>query len=297
MSAVNPSQCQNCRLPLHGRFCHDCGQRERSIRRVFWALVNELLDDVFTRDSRPAHKFWSLVARPGVLTREYLDGKRARAISPVRLYLICSVIFFAVAALTNILTPHPLPEDASASAPEDGDWSGVREGLQGIAEWDSLEPATRTWLIEVFTQKLNRAEAIANEGGRAVFDQVLDVAPPVAFILLPLFALLLKLAYIRHDVFYAEHLVLALHNHSFLFLALAVGIPLDLAHEYIGPVGEALDTALELWILVYLFVSLKRVYRQSYPKTLLKYVLLFFCYGPLMFFGLMLGLLFGILTL
>ena len=206
-------------------------------------------------------------------------------------------LFFASMALTNLLTPASDPSQADPASQENTDWAAAHADVRGIEQWESLAPETRTWLIGVMTEKLNRAEAITNEGGRAVVEEILDIAPPVAFILLPLFALLLKLAYIRHDVYYAEHLVLALHNHSFLFIALTVGIPLDGAGESLGLIGELLDSGLELWIVVYLFISLRRVYGQSYPKTLLKYVLLALGYGPLLFFGLLLGFLLGLLTL
>ena len=299
VSATGINRCLNCGGALRRRFCHDCGQRERSLRRVFWSLVNETLDDVFFRDSRASHTLWCLIARPGMLTREYLEGKRARALSPVRLYLITSPLFFGVIALTNMVSnDNPSEAATQTEAQRDRtDWAAAHADIQSISAWEAVDPETRAWLIALLTGKLNRAESIAEEGGRAIVDEVLDIAPPVAFILLPLFALLLKLAYIRHDVYYAEHLVLALHNHSFLFLALTISIPLDHARETIGILGEALDSALELWILVYLFMSLKRTYRQSYPGTALKFALLGLGYLPLLLFGLIVGFAFGVLAL
>ena len=265
---------------------------------MFWMLLSEALDDIFSRDSRFAHTLWCLVARPGVLTREYLDGKRARAMSPVRLYLICSLLFFGTASLSNMLAPGDKgtgPENVVEQ--DETDWAAARRDLQGLREWEGLSLATREWLIERLTAKLNRAEALSKEGGRAILDEVLDVAPPVAFLLLPLFALLLKLAYIRHDVYYAEHLILALHNHSFLFVALAAGIPLDQPHTIFGAAGKFVSMLLQLWVIAYMFISLRVVYRQRCPATFFKFLLIGASYFPLILVGVVLGLLLGLLSL
>lgn len=265
---------------------------------MFWMLLNEALDDVFSRESRFTHTLACLTIAPGRLTREYLDGKRARAMSPVRLYLICSLLFFGAASLSNMLAPNDAAADPDTGGEQqETDWANARQDLQGLRDWEGLSPANREWLIERLTSKLNRAEALSKEGGRAIVDEILDVAPPVAFLLLPIFAVLLKLAYVRHDVYYAEHLILALHNHSFLFVALTVTIPLDQPFSLLGAAGEFAAFMLELWVIVYMFISLRIVYRQSYPRTFLKFILIGTSYFPLMAIGLTMGLLLGFLTL
>jgi hypothetical protein len=98
------------------------------------------------------------------------------------------------------------------------------------------------------------------------------------FLLLPVFALLLKLLYLRRGIFYLDHLVFALHFHAFAFAVLttlvlisASGLP-PLAARSIG-------TAIWLWILVYLFLALRRVYGDSWPRTGLRYAALLISYA------------------
>ncbi|MBT8130971.1 MAG: DUF3667 domain-containing protein, partial [Gammaproteobacteria bacterium] len=70
--------CQNCRAPLTGQYCAKCGQRSQ--RRVvsLWVLLRELTGDLFEIDSRLWRTVIPLFIRPGHLTRDYLEGRRAR---------------------------------------------------------------------------------------------------------------------------------------------------------------------------------------------------------------------------
>ena len=90
-------------------------------------------------------------------------------------------------------------------------------------------------------------------------------APNMVFLLLPAFALLLRVLYRRAPVFYAEHFVFALHNHAFAFLALTVA---HVASVWLRPVGLGPMAAVPLlWMPVYFFVSMRRVYGGSRLRT------------------------------
>lgn len=108
--------------------------------------------------------------------------------------------------------------------------------------------------------------------------------PTVMFLLLPVFALLLKAVYARRGWYYSEHLVFGLHTHAFAFLVFAVVAALL---GYGGSAGWArnLSTVLVLVILVYFYVAQKRVYGQGWVKTGLKAVLLGGIYGFLVLLG------------
>src|SRR5687767_329412 len=90
--------CLNCGAPLSGVFCSRCGQRDIPP----YPSVRELAVDVVTEfsgwDGRLALTLRELVRRPGMLTREFLEGRRARYISPLRLYLVSSLVYFLLAA-------------------------------------------------------------------------------------------------------------------------------------------------------------------------------------------------------
>ncbi len=95
--------CMNCKVPLTGPFCHICGQKDSDLRRPIWVFLREILDDVFSADSRLIKSVLLLLMVPGGLTRSYSDGRRARFVPPLRLYLSISIMFFAVLWLFDIL--------------------------------------------------------------------------------------------------------------------------------------------------------------------------------------------------
>ena len=83
---------------------------------------------------------------------------------------------------------------------------------------------------------------------------MLEYAPHMVFVLLPVFALLLKLLYIRRRRYYAEHFVFALHVHAFMFvmMTLIVVLPWDI-----------LNLPILLWIAVYIWLAMKRRQTRS----------------------------------
>lgn len=95
-AAEDRGRCANCAAPLQGPFCHACGQSRQEVDRAFLPLVSDALDGVLAWDGRLLCTVRSLYARPGRVARDYMDGRRARYSPPVRLYLIVSLVFFAV---------------------------------------------------------------------------------------------------------------------------------------------------------------------------------------------------------
>lgn len=90
-------QCLNCKTPLSGQYCANCGQRARSRLISLWELVSDAFGDLFELDSRLWRTLIPLFARPGLLTRDYLEGRRVRFMPPFRTYLVLSIIFFLIA--------------------------------------------------------------------------------------------------------------------------------------------------------------------------------------------------------
>lgn len=100
------------------------------------------------------------------------------------------------------------------------------------------------------------------------------------FLLLPLFALILKLIYIRQKHNYMRHLVFSIHIHSYIFLAITFIVGLYLLFN--GKPG-ALIAAITLFIPVYIILAIKKFYGQSLGKVLLKFVALSFIYNMVFF--------------
>ena len=136
--------------------------------------------------------------------------------------------------------------------------------------------------IEESPQKGKEIEANPN----LILDKIFDVLPATMFILLPIAALLFKFWYLFARKFYIEHLILALHNHSFLFVVALLIMLLNSLAGWMEPSEEGpftstvywINMALLIWIPLYFLLSLKRVYRQGWAMTIGKYCVISLSY-------------------
>lgn len=122
-----------------------------------------------------------------------------------------------------------------------------------------------------------------------MFAGVFSVLPQTMFVLLPLFAVILKVFYIFKRRLYMEHLIVALHSHAFIFLtllllfavaALKTFVPLHASWLDV-PLGLA-TAALWIWMFLYLLLMQKRVYMQGWFFTTIKYCCVGICYTVLL---------------
>ncbi len=162
------------------------------------------------------------------------------------------------------------------STPDDG--AVVNCDLEGF----SLNGAPE-WLSRRFTRERVQAvcEKVSADSGQAFLNQLLDNVPVALFVLLPLMALVLKMLFPLSKRYYAEHLLFVLHFHAFFFLILTFQIVLSRLATRL-PIPEAAANLtillLSLYIPLYLYKAMRRVYEQGRLITLLKYVLLVFAY-------------------
>jgi hypothetical protein len=103
---------------------------------------------------------------------------------------------------------------------------------------------------------------------------------------------MLKIAYAFKRRLYMEHLIVALHSHAFLCLALLVLFGLMALQDSLGAIASPLhsliklgEVALGIWMPLYLLIMQKRVYGQGWIMTLLKYCVLGLCYSVLLSIG------------
>jgi hypothetical protein len=165
--------------------------------------------------------------------------------------------------------------------------------------WDiEKNPVTIGWFSAGMNKKLNerigRAEGNIEriqKDPNLLKDAFLSTVPTTLFVVLPLFALLLKIAYLFKRRIYMEHLIVALHSHSFLCASLLLVLLLDALATWTAgaawvsrPIGW-LEIALIAWMPIYLLLMQKRVYRQGWFMTLLKFSVLGYCYIVLLSLG------------
>ena len=126
--ATNVARCENCGSSVAGRYCGNCGQRVEPPIHSVWHFLQVAAEDVTHADSRLWRTLAALLFKPGFLTREFLDGRRARYLPPVRLYLVLSVLFFVGLAATG----HTPGEGETRVSPETR--AGLDEARQALAE-------------------------------------------------------------------------------------------------------------------------------------------------------------------
>ena len=169
-------------------------------------------------------------------------------------------------------------------------WQGVLDGSVDISEKGGVKFSnnpdgtfTFSFLAKETNDKLEKAtrsieKKVQNASFDQLFEQAIDKLPQLMFVLLPLFALLLKVMYMFSKRLYLEHLTVALHSHSFIFLAFMVAECFDYLTDYsaanypaLKSTFDAATIALLIWLPVYLFIMQKRVYKQGYIMTTIKY--------------------------
>jgi hypothetical protein len=233
--------CLNCGTRLHGKFCHACGQKATPANVKLHDFVHEATHEFLHLDGKILNTLKLLVTKPGQLTIEFLEGRRARYISPLRVYLTFSLIFFTLAAL--------LPRALEGAMKMKGG-----TGLKGDTE---------------FERRLERGFGKVDQHPEVLGEAVLHHLPKVMFVLMPVFALIVWAFYRRQQRFYIPHLYYSVHFHAFVFLVMCV----YLAINRIG-VPKPVAAMLILTVIPYHFLALRRVYAgaigESWGMTLVK---------------------------
>lgn len=186
--------CANCQTPLEGTYCHNCGQLAEDFHRSTWHLLVEAIEGLLHFDGKLFRTIPALVRRPGQLTRDYLDGKRAFQVQPFRMFLVLLLIVLFVGhwstsviearhtgdeshSTVNVVRPQVSAEERAAARAEveadpdmppaakaaalaaiDGDWGNFGKSVAGAAAESEPEE------IEVRSNVLNDEQLGVVEG-------------------------------------------------------------------------------------------------------------------------------------
>lgn len=86
--------CLNCGHTVEERFCTQCGQENLEIHDSAFHLIIHYIQDMFHYDGKFWHTLKILIVKPGLVAKEYMEGKRNRNLEPLRFYVFASTIFF-----------------------------------------------------------------------------------------------------------------------------------------------------------------------------------------------------------
>jgi len=129
---THESACLNCSTPLIGSHCHSCGQAAH-VHRTLGAFFHDLLHGVFHFEGKIWRTLPMLAFKPGKLTREYIDGRRASYVSPLALFLFSVFLLFAAISATA----------GKAEIAEEDQAQAKAEAIKGLGEAQKALPELR----------------------------------------------------------------------------------------------------------------------------------------------------------
>ncbi|MBO9203628.1 MULTISPECIES: DUF3667 domain-containing protein [Niastella] len=185
---MHPTNCLNCGSNLESyKFCPACGQKATTHRLSFHDLWHDLLHYFTHADKSIFRLVGALAVRPGVVAREYVDGKRAKYFKPVNLFLVVGSLLVLILGIFHL------------------------QNEEAITDWQRQAAAIR----DVNQQKLalervERLQDVYHYGAK--YSNVLNM------LVSPLTALIFWLFYKKARYSYIEHLVASMFFISFVML-------------------------------------------------------------------------------
>ncbi|HYP26459.1 MAG TPA: DUF3667 domain-containing protein [Blastocatellia bacterium] len=238
--------CLTCGSVLHGRYCHQCGQKrvdhhELSVKHFFGHFVHEI---THLDSNKILRTLFALLFRPGLLPREYLSGRKGLYINPIRVYLTISALYFFFAWGTL-----------------------VQMGGGGMERFES-----QRWFVNMAQQRGVEPHSLAEK----IYQKAEKYSAMLRFASVIVSGLFLMVLYRKAKRYYVEHMVFSLYFYSFDFFVKSAYALILIGGS---AAGLNLYTALRLpgyiILFVYLLYALHRVYQESWPRTAFKSVALY----------------------
>jgi hypothetical protein len=310
------TNCLNCNAAVDGKFCSVCGQENIEPAESAWHLITHFFNDITHFDGKFFSSLKYLVLKPGFLSSEYKLGRRASYLNPVRMYVFTSFIFFLVffsvyhldhfdGVVINGKTTEQIQSmdsselnsllreigDSTIRSKEDALKELTKVKKKGFSissyrdkkEYDSLLATGAKqdgWVVRKVNYRLlelkDKYNNDNNKMQQALMASFTHSFPQMLFVSLPLFALILKLLYIRRKHFYyVSHAIFSIHFYVFLFIMLlaVIGILALKDSQHWNWLSWAIGF-LCAWMYYYEYRAMRNFYGQSRGKTIFKFILL-----------------------
>lgn len=328
MKNENLTKCLNCaeQLTPDQNYCPNCGQENSEKKLALGAFLKDFFSNYLSFDTILFKTMNPFIFRPGKLTKAFNEGKRKRYINPIRLYLIFSLFYFFMISIT---VPKDLVEsglrsfinrksDLDSLKVVKLDSVGIQQLIKkaeqekvenqedSLNKWATLKywAGDETLSDEEFEANLNKVggniEGIPAKYKRSFLlnssmftYQAVRNLPLMMFFFLPIFAFILYLLFMKKRYF-MEHLIHGLHLHAFAYFIYGLAILL------ISIFAKAEDWIIFLsfiWVSLYTLFSIKRLYQNSWTKSVFKFFTLGFFYFILLLFGFAFELYISFLTI
>ncbi|HEV2568204.1 DUF3667 domain-containing protein [Sphingomonas sp.] len=312
-AAVHGGACLNCGEKLTGSYCAACGQSAH-IHRSFGAVWHELMHGVLHMDGKIWRTLPELAFRPGILTRRYIAGERAKFVSPFALFLFSALLLYATASIFGSKNTAESAQESARQMQRQVAKLDVRIAVtEGNLRDPDLAPARRAKLEQRLKEarddraELAAASAIAGDvgkenaaaaGGRSVMERIEKDREFVSYrlkanaykfswalILISTPLVWLLFAWRREYGLY-DHATFVTYSISFMSLLFAVYT----LGSGLGLISGVLMLALMLYALWHMYAQMRDAYRLTRTGALLRLPLL---YGIAASAG---GIFYGLLT-
>ena len=272
-------RCPNCGAQFSAKpelasFCPSCGQENHDLNIPLRHLLAEAVETVFHFDTKSVRTLQALVLKPGLLTSEFLRGRRARYVTPIRLYIFISFLFFLLLSFSSGRTDER--SEVSAQQSSTGGFSitfyGINSNeLRGLQEHqiDSLIQSRNISLTKMNRYVVHQMARTLRGSGKEFVHLIIKNFSYMVFVLMPFFGYLVYLFHRKQHHRYIGTLVFSLHFHSFAFLALTLLLLLGRV-PFLAPVTILAPIVLA----IYLYLCLRSVYGQSRISTLFKTIII-----------------------
>ncbi len=295
------ASCSNCNHPFDvvSNFCPNCGQENHTHKLPIKHFLLEFIESLTHFDAKVFLTLKEMIVQPGVVAKNYNSNMRARYVPPVRIYIFMSFIFFF---LISILYNETIKEDTKKIETEmQTQYAKNKMGFGQITIFHktrvdsvifrslmSLKPLTNKGIDSLFKAKKIETDWINTriihtiakvfKGEASISDIYFKFIKYISYsilILMPFFALILKLFYRKLNLFYSEFLVFSIYFHTFI---LALLIVFNLFYKFIYSNNNTIALVL-LFVFIYLGISLRREYQQSIKLTIVKTIVMSLVYS------------------
>ncbi len=267
--------CVNCGAALTGAFCATCGQKRfvESDRRL-GHLAHQLISSVTDLDGRVWRTLRALLFRPGLLSREYFEGRRARWLSPVTLFFAASVLYFIAPLHGSDFAPtfnQQVSGRVRQLALGPGDKPLTSQQVESSGQMHSR--FTSPWIDSRVHERDAKLHVATNgAAGYGYRDYRLayeaksdDVSKALILLHLPFAAIVLTLLFYRQRRYFAEHVVFLMHYMAFYIVVLQIIVQFDALYELLTPASwtipdGVLDWLMRILLVLYAILALRRAY-------------------------------------
>lgn len=323
--------CKNCEQSFDASFeyCPHCGQ-EVTDNLTFGVLFSNTIENYFSIDARFFRSFGTLMLKPGVLARRFVDGKRLKYLHPAQFYLFVSVVFFFIFSFTIRKADNEVSEVFKKSFRQDisldsiaisSDTLQIEEAKKALKKNQKYIGLSDKELLEIDSVMTSNPNGIKTSFGferksldslivsgapidqklaamgmkddasafsRSFYAQMLkfyeqkgggmlqalyDTIPIAMFLLLPLFAVFLKLFYWKRGIF-AHHLVFSFYFFTYIFTSFCV----ILLVNKVWNIPIWIEVLICFSFVIYLMLALRNFYKSSWLGAFVKANIISICY-------------------